>query len=81
LHIGSATGVPLVRAELQTRSCIRERSFRSAKEKAKAFGEKMPLARAGQPAELAGAYVLLATGLGSDMTGAVIPVTGGSRMI
>ena len=50
-------------------------------EKAKVFGEKMPLARAGQPAELAGAYVLLASGLGSYMTGAVIPVTGGSVMI
>lgn len=50
-------------------------------EKAKSFGEKMPLARAGQPAELAGAYVLLASGLGSYMTGAVIPVTGGSIMI
>jgi len=50
-------------------------------EKAKHFGEKMPLARAGQPAELAGAYVLLASGLGSYMTGAVIPVTGGSIMI
>jgi NAD(P)-dependent dehydrogenase (short-subunit alcohol dehydrogenase family) len=50
-------------------------------EKAKVFGEKMPLARAGQPAELAGAYVLLASGLGSYMTGAVIPVTGGSIMI
>ena len=30
-----------------------------------------------QPAELAGAYVLLASDLGSYMTGAVIPVTGG----
>jgi NAD(P)-dependent dehydrogenase (short-subunit alcohol dehydrogenase family) len=50
-------------------------------EKAKHFGEKMPLARAGQPAEVAGAYVLLASGLGSYMTGAVIPVTGGSIMI
>ncbi len=50
-------------------------------EKAKVFGEKMPLARAGQPAELAGAYVLLASGLGSYMTGAVVPVTGGSIMI
>lgn len=50
-------------------------------EKAKAFGEKMPLGRAGQPAELAGAYVLLASGLGSYITGAVIPVTGGAIMI
>nr|WP_245303995.1 SDR family oxidoreductase [Agrobacterium bohemicum] len=39
------------------------------------------LKRAGQPAELAGAYVLLASDLGSYMTGAVIPVTGGEIMI
>ena len=50
-------------------------------EKAKKFGQKVPLGRPGQPAELAGAYVLLASGLGSYMTGAVIPVTGGSIMI
>lgn len=37
--------------------------------------------RRDQTAELAGAYVLLASGLGSYMTGAVIPVTGGSIMI
>ena len=45
------------------------------------FGEKTLLGRAGQPAELAGAYVLLASDLGSYMTGAVIPVTGGEIMI
>ncbi|MBN7806748.1 MULTISPECIES: SDR family oxidoreductase [Agrobacterium] len=50
-------------------------------EKAAKFGEKTLLARAGQPAELAGAYVLLASELGSYMTGAVIPVTGGEIMI
>lgn len=45
------------------------------------FGEKVALGRPGQPAELAGAYVLLASGLGSYITGAVVPVTGGSIMI
>ena len=50
-------------------------------EKVQSFGEKTPLGRAGQPAELAGAYVLLASDLGSYMTGAVIPVTGGEAMI
>lgn len=50
-------------------------------EKAAKFGQKTLLKRAGQPAELAGAYVLLASDLGSYMTGAVIPVTGGEIMI
>lgn len=50
-------------------------------EKAAKFGANTLLARAGQPAELAGAYVLLASDLGSYMTGAVIPVTGGEIMI
>ncbi len=50
-------------------------------EKVESFGEETPLGRAGQPAELAGAYVLLASDLGSYMTGAVIPVTGGRPML
>ncbi len=50
-------------------------------EKAAKFGEQTLIRRAGQPAELAGAYVLLASDLGSYMTGAVIPVTGGEVMI
>jgi NAD(P)-dependent dehydrogenase (short-subunit alcohol dehydrogenase family) len=50
-------------------------------EKAAKFGRQTPIGRAGQPAELAGAYVLLASDLGSYMTGAVIPVTGGGIMI
>lgn len=50
-------------------------------EKAAKFGEQTLIGRAGQPAELAGAYVLLASDLGSYMTGAVIPVTGGEVMI
>ncbi|APO68578.1 short-chain dehydrogenase/reductase SDR family protein [Rhizobium gallicum] len=49
--------------------------------KAAKFGENTLIGRAGQPAELAGAYVLLASDLGSYMTGAVIPVTGGEIMI
>ncbi|MFK0335567.1 SDR family oxidoreductase [Rhizobium sp. NPDC090275] len=50
-------------------------------EKAAKFGENTLIGRAGQPAELAGAYVLLASDLGSYMTGAVVPVTGGEIMI
>jgi NAD(P)-dependent dehydrogenase (short-subunit alcohol dehydrogenase family) len=50
-------------------------------EKAAKFGQQTLIGRAGQPAELAGAYVLLASDLGSYMTGAVIPVTGGEIMI
>ena len=50
-------------------------------EKTTRFGEQTLIGRAGQPAELVGAYVLLASELGSYMTGAVIPVTGGEIMI
>ncbi len=50
-------------------------------EKTKDFGKQSLIGRAGQPAELAGAFVLLASDLGSYMTGAVIPVTGGEIMI
>ena len=42
------------------------------------FGETTPLGRAGQPAELAPAYVFLASQESSYVTGAVIPVTGGT---
>jgi hypothetical protein len=45
------------------------------------FGENTPLDRAGQPAELAPAYVLLASDDGSYMTGAMVPVTGGRPML
>ena len=50
-------------------------------EKVTSFGEEVPLGRAGQPAELAGAYVLLASDEASYITGAIIPVTGGKPML
>ncbi|MBW9118134.1 SDR family oxidoreductase [Rhizobium cauense] len=50
-------------------------------DKTEKFGEQTLIGRAGQPAELAGAFVLLASELGSYMTGAVVPVTGGEIMI
>jgi NAD(P)-dependent dehydrogenase (short-subunit alcohol dehydrogenase family) len=42
------------------------------------FGEQAPLGRAGQPAELAGAYVYLASGESSYTTASTLSVTGGS---
>lgn len=42
------------------------------------FGTKTPLGRLGQPVELAGAYVLLASTDGSYMSGATIHVNGGT---
>ncbi len=47
----------------------------------KSFGQDVPLKRAGQPAELAAAYVLLASEDSSYMTGSTIQVTGGSPTI
>ncbi|MBB3949927.1 SDR family oxidoreductase [Aureimonas jatrophae] len=44
------------------------------------LGHNTPLGRAGQPAELAPSYVLLASAEGSYLSGAVIPVTGGMPM-
>lgn len=41
------------------------------------FGQDTPLGRAGQPAELAGAYVYLASEEASFTSGVVLPVTGG----
>jgi NAD(P)-dependent dehydrogenase (short-subunit alcohol dehydrogenase family) len=50
-------------------------------EKASTFGSNTPLGRPGQPAELAGAYVFLASNDATYVCGAVLPVTGGKPMI
>jgi NAD(P)-dependent dehydrogenase (short-subunit alcohol dehydrogenase family) len=50
-------------------------------EHVKSFGENTPLGRAGQPAELAPADVLLASDEASYITGALLPVTGGRPML
>lgn len=50
-------------------------------EKVKNFGKDVPLKRAGQPAELAPAFVLLASSESSYMTSSTIQVTGGSPTI
>jgi NAD(P)-dependent dehydrogenase (short-subunit alcohol dehydrogenase family) len=50
-------------------------------EKVEAFGDDTPLGRPGQPAELAGTYVLLASDEGSYMSGARIAVTGGRPIL
>lgn len=49
-------------------------------EKVVHFGEDTPLGRPGQPAELAGAYVYLASEDASYVSGAVVPVTGGKHL-
>ncbi len=46
-------------------------------EKVESFGKQVPLGRAGQPAELAPVYVLLASDEASYIAGEVIAVTGG----
>ena len=50
-------------------------------DKVKEFGKSSPMKRAGQPAELAPAYVLLASQDGSYMAGATIQITGGMPTI
>ncbi|WP_280457034.1 glucose 1-dehydrogenase [Nocardia carnea] len=50
-------------------------------EKVSAFGDDTPLGRAGQPAELAPAYVLLASDEGSYISGARVAVTGGRPIL
>lgn len=50
-------------------------------EKVKSFGSDTPLKRAGQPAELAPVYVLLASQDSSYMTASTVQVTGGTPTI
>jgi len=50
-------------------------------EKVKSFGKDVPLKRAGQPAELAPIYVLLASQDSSYMTASTVQVTGGTPTI
>ncbi|MGV9193430.1 SDR family oxidoreductase [Microbacterium sp. MC2] len=49
-------------------------------ERISTFGTDTPLGRPGQPAELAGAYVYLASEAASYVSGAVLPVTGGKGL-
>ena len=50
-------------------------------EKVESFGKEVPLGRPAQPAELAPAYVYLASDDSTYVTGAFIPVTGGKLML
>ena len=45
------------------------------------FGKQMPMKRAGQPAELATAFVMLADPMSSYVSGATIAVTGGKPIL
>jgi NAD(P)-dependent dehydrogenase (short-subunit alcohol dehydrogenase family) len=50
-------------------------------EQVEKFGQDTPMKRPGQPAEVAPAYVFLASDHASYVTGAMIPVTGGTPML
>jgi len=50
-------------------------------EKVASFGEQVPMGRAGQPAELAPVYVLLASDEASYVSGARVAVTGGNPIL
>jgi NAD(P)-dependent dehydrogenase (short-subunit alcohol dehydrogenase family) len=50
-------------------------------EKVESFGEQVPMGRAGQPAELAPVYVLLASDEASYISGARVAVTGGKPIL
>ena len=50
-------------------------------EAVKTFGQQTPMGRAAQPAELAPPYVMLASDEASYITGATIPVTGGTPFL
>jgi NAD(P)-dependent dehydrogenase (short-subunit alcohol dehydrogenase family) len=50
-------------------------------EKVKSFGQQTPMKRPGQPAELAVAYVMLASEEASYVSGAMLPVTGGEPVL
>ena len=50
-------------------------------DKVEGFGEQVPMGRAGQPAELAPVYVLLASDEASYISGARIAVTGGKPIL
>jgi NAD(P)-dependent dehydrogenase (short-subunit alcohol dehydrogenase family) len=50
-------------------------------EKVESFGQQVPLGRAGQPAELAPVYVLLASDEASYVSGARVAVTGGKPIL
>jgi NAD(P)-dependent dehydrogenase (short-subunit alcohol dehydrogenase family) len=50
-------------------------------EKVESFGEQVPMGRAGQPAEVAPVYVMLASDEASYISGARIAVTGGKPIL
>jgi len=50
-------------------------------EKVEGFGEQVPMGRAGQPAELAPVYVILASDEASYVSGARVAVTGGKPIL
>ena len=52
-----------------------------SREKVQSFGKGTPIGRPGQPAEIAPAFVFLASNEASYMTGEIVSLTGGELMI
>ncbi len=52
-----------------------------SRDKVQKFGQQTPLGRPGQPAEIAPAFVFLASGESSYMTGEIVSLTGGELMV
>src|SRR5689334_4186453 len=52
-----------------------------SEDRVKTFGQQVPMKRAGQPAELATAYVMLADPLSSYTSGTTVAITGGKPFI
>jgi NAD(P)-dependent dehydrogenase (short-subunit alcohol dehydrogenase family) len=50
-------------------------------EQVESFGQEVPLKRAGQPVEVVPPFVMLASDEASYISGARIPVTGGSPVL
>jgi NAD(P)-dependent dehydrogenase (short-subunit alcohol dehydrogenase family) len=50
-------------------------------DRVESFGEQAPLGRAAQPAEIAPAYVFLASNESAYISGEVIAVTGGTPIV
>jgi NAD(P)-dependent dehydrogenase (short-subunit alcohol dehydrogenase family) len=79
--VNAYTPKPTLAPYTATKAAIQNFTATLTADKTAEFGSQTPMKRAGQPAELAPAYVLLASPESSYMSGATVPVTGGMPTI